>query len=131
MAAIADGGKISARKSSKVATRENSTTKERVAKAKKTKMAIATLKERSSSSCQAIAKYIEGHYKNGLPSHFKKLLNNQLRSLTEKGKLTQVKGCFELTDDIKKSTAVKAIKATSVVSKVGKLAPPKKPKVAT
>lgn len=75
--------------------------------------AIATLRERTGSSRRAIAKYIEAHYKSDLPSNFKKLLTNQLRILSQKGKLVQVKRSFKLTEELKKSSQVKAIKAAT------------------
>jgi len=75
--------------------------------------AIAVLRERTGSSRRAIAKYIEAHYKNDLPSNFKKLLNNQLRILTEKGKLVQAKHSFKLTEELKKSSQVKIIQAAN------------------
>lgn len=92
--------------------------------------AIATLRERTGSSSRAIAKYIEAHYKSDLPSNFKKLLTNQLRILSEKGKLVQVKRSFKLTEELKKSSQVKAIKAATKppAASLGKPVAAKKPK---
>uniref|UniRef100_A0A0C9S1E2 TSA: Wollemia nobilis Ref_Wollemi_Transcript_25596_1015 transcribed RNA sequence n=1 Tax=Wollemia nobilis TaxID=56998 RepID=A0A0C9S1E2_9CONI len=73
--------------------------------------AVATLKERRGSSRQAIAKYIAQKYAKELPENFKKLLNNQLRKLIEKEKLIQVKGCYKLAGDVKKTAQVKTIQA--------------------
>lgn len=94
--------------------------------------AIATLRERTGSSSRAIAKYIEAHYKSDLPSNFKKLLTNQLRILSEKGKLVQVKRSFKLTEELKKSSQVKAIKAATKppAASLGKPVAAKKPKPA-
>lgn len=94
--------------------------------------AIATLRERTGSSRRAIAKYIEAHYKSDLPSNFKKLLTNQLRILSEKGKLVQVKRSFKLTEELKKSSQVKAIKAATKppAASSGKPVAAKKPKPA-
>lgn len=94
--------------------------------------AIATLRERTGSSSRAIAKYIEAHYKSDLPSNFKKLLTNQLRILSEKGKLVQVKRSFKLTEELKKSSQVKAIKAATKppAASSGKPVAAKKPKPA-
>lgn len=94
--------------------------------------AIATLRERKGSSRRAIAKYIEAHYKSDLPSNFKKLLTNQLRILSEKGKLVQVKRSFKLTEELKKSSQVKAIKAATKppAASSGKPVAAKKPKPA-
>jgi histone H1/5 len=90
--------------------------------------AIASLRERMGSSHRAIAKYIEDHYKGELPSNFKKLLTNQLRILAEKGKLVQVKRSFKLTEELKKSSQVKAIKAASKPPPSGNPPAAKKPK---
>lgn len=94
--------------------------------------AIATLRERTGSSRRAIAKYIEAHYKSDLPSNFKKLLTNQLRILSQKGKLVQVKRSFKLTEELKKSSQVKAIKAATKppAASSGKPVAAKKPKPA-
>lgn len=90
--------------------------------------AIASLRERTGSSHRAIAKYIEAHYKGELPSNFKKLLTNQLRILAEKGKLVQVKRSFKLTEELKKSSQVKAVKAASKPPASGNPPAAKKPK---
>ena len=65
------------------------------------KAAIASLKERTGSSVQAITKYVEANYK--LPDNFKKVLSNQLKKLAAEGKLVKVKASYKLGDALKKA----------------------------
>ncbi|CAH1427016.1 unnamed protein product [Lactuca virosa] len=78
------------------------------------KEAIVTLKERTGSSQQAIAKHIEDTQKD-LPANFKKLLLVQLKNLVAAGKLTRVKNSFKL-GVVEKPTTVK--KAPAAAKKV-------------
>jgi histone H1/5 len=72
--------------------------------------AIAALKERTGSSQLAIAKWIEGKYAGVLPANFKKQLSLQLKKLSQKGKLVQIKHSYKLSDELKKpAKAVKKV----------------------
>nr|PNR53100.1 hypothetical protein PHYPA_009475 [Physcomitrium patens] len=88
--------------------------------------AIGALKERTGSSQYAIAKYLEDHYKTGLPPNFKKTLSIQLRNLTKAGKLVKVKNSFKLADELKKP-AKAAAKAPSAAKAPAKAKVTKKP----
>ncbi|KAG0474508.1 hypothetical protein HPP92_014194 [Vanilla planifolia] len=66
------------------------------------KEAILALHEKTGSSSQAIAKFIEGKHKGVLPGNFRKLLAIQLRGFAAKGKLVKVKASFKLSDSGKK-----------------------------
>eukprot|EP00252_Welwitschia_mirabilis_P013418 TRINITY_DN29519_c0_g1_i1.p1 TRINITY_DN29519_c0_g1~~TRINITY_DN29519_c0_g1_i1.p1 ORF type:complete len:214 (+),score=45.88 TRINITY_DN29519_c0_g1_i1:279-920(+) len=66
------------------------------------KEAISALKDRTGSSQQAIARYIDEKYKSHLPANHKKILSNQLRNLAKSGKLVKVKASFKLSDELKK-----------------------------
>lgn len=52
--------------------------------------AIKALKDRTGSSTQAIAKYIDGAYGKTLPDNWKKTLAVQVKRLAEAGKLVKV-----------------------------------------
>ncbi|KAJ8623295.1 hypothetical protein MRB53_031824 [Persea americana] len=58
--------------------------------------AISSLKERTGSSQQAIAKFIEEKYKTDLPPTFKKVLSIQLKKFAKSEKLVKVKNSFKL-----------------------------------
>lgn len=62
--------------------------------------AIASLKERTGSSNQAITKFVEGKYK-GLPDNWKKLMSVQVKRLVDSGKLVKVlrSPCFDICED--------------------------------
>ena len=63
--------------------------------------AISTMKERTGSSQQAIAKFIEEKHKKVLPPNFRKTLSLQLKNFVKSGKLYKVKNSYKLssTDD--------------------------------
>jgi histone H1/5 len=66
--------------------------------------AISALKERTGSSSQAIAKYVEDKHGRSLPANFKKMLSVQLRGFAAKGKLVKVKASYKLSDAAKKAS---------------------------
>lgn len=66
------------------------------------KEAILALHERTGSSPQAIARYIEERYKGVLPGNFRKFLAIQLRNFAAKGKLVKIKASFKLSESGKK-----------------------------
>ena len=68
--------------------------------------AIGALKDRTGSSQLAIAKWIEGKYAGVLPANFKKQLSLQLKKLSQKGKLVQIKHSYKLSDELKKPAKV-------------------------
>ena len=78
------------------------------------KAAIVSLKDRSGSSTQAIAKYLAATYK--LPDGWKKVLSTQVKKMAASAKLLKVKDSFKLGEAL--------IKAPKKVVK-------KKPKVST
>ncbi|KAK1420538.1 hypothetical protein QVD17_22216 [Tagetes erecta] len=87
------------------------------------KDAIVTLKERTGSSPQAIAKFIEGKYKD-LPANYKKLLSIQLKRNVVDGKLVKVKASFKLAP--KAASSVPAKKPVSKPKVAAKPAAKKK-----
>ncbi|KAI3801046.1 hypothetical protein L1987_29147 [Smallanthus sonchifolius] len=97
------------------------------------KDAIVTLKERTGSSPQAIAKFIEGKYKD-LPANYKKLLSVQLKKNVADCKLVKVKASFKLPPKNAPATADSSApvkKAKAPAKPVAKKAPAKKKAVAT
>ena len=84
--------------------------------------AIGALKERTGSSQLAIAKWIEGKYAGVLPANFKKQLSLQLKKLSQKGKLVQIKHSYKLSELKKPAKVVKKVvaKKASVEKKVVK-----------
>lgn len=67
--------------------------------------AISTLKERTGSSQQAIAKFIEEKHKKVLPPNFRKLLSLQLKKFVKSEKLFKVKNSYKIssTNETQKS----------------------------
>ncbi|OVA02578.1 Linker histone H1/H5 [Macleaya cordata] len=59
--------------------------------------AISSLKERTGSSQQAIAKFIEEKYLDGLPPNFKKVLSVQLKKFSKSERLVKVKNSFKIS----------------------------------
>ncbi|XP_074361250.1 uncharacterized protein LOC141701508 [Apium graveolens] len=72
------------------------------------KDALLALNEKGGSSSYAIGKYIEEKQKSLLPANFPKLLGQQLKNSSAKGKLIKVKASYKLADTVKK--AVSAMK---------------------
>ena len=60
------------------------------------KAAIKALKERNGSSLPAIKKYIAANYKYDVVKNAR-FINKALKSMSEKGTLTKVKGSFKLS----------------------------------
>ena len=60
------------------------------------KAAIKALKERNGSSLPAIKKYIAANYKYDTVKNAR-FINKALKTLSEKGALTKVKGSFKLS----------------------------------
>ena len=60
------------------------------------KAAIKALKERNGSSLPAIKKYIAANYKYDVVKNAR-FINKALKTLSEKGVLTKVKGSFKLS----------------------------------
>ncbi|KAF8376831.1 hypothetical protein HHK36_031497 [Tetracentron sinense] len=59
--------------------------------------AISSLKDRTGSSQQAIAKFVEEKYKTALPPNFKKVLSIQLRKFAKSERLVKVKNSFKIS----------------------------------
>ena len=87
------------------------------------KAAIVSLKDRSGSSTQAIAKYLAATYK--LPDGWKKVLSTQVKKMAASAKLLKVKNSFKLGEAL-----IKAPKKV-VKKKPPKQVVKKKPKVST
>merc|ERR1712066_386837 len=66
------------------------------AKSPAKKAAIKALKERNGSSLPAIKKYIAANYKYDVVKNAR-FINKALKTLSEKGVLTKVKGSFKLS----------------------------------
>jgi len=79
------------------------------------KAAIVSLKERSGSSTQAIAKYLAATYK--LPDGWKKVLSTQIKNLTKSAKLLKLKNSFKLGEALKKAPKKVVKKKAKVVKK--------------
>ncbi|ERN16825.1 histone H1 [Amborella trichopoda] len=74
--------------------------------------AIVALKERTGSSSQAIANFIQAEYGGGLPPNFKKMLSLQLKKLQKSEKLTRVKNSYKLAPSAKAVVKAKNLKIT-------------------
>ena len=81
------------------------------------KAAIVSLKERSGSSTQAIAKYLAATYK--LPDGWKKVLATQVKKMAASERLLKVKNSFKLGEALKKAPK-KVVKKKVVKKKVVK-----------
>jgi histone H1/5 len=79
------------------------------------KAAIVSLKERSGSSTQAIAKYLAATYT--LPDGWKKVLATQVKNLLKSEKLLKVKNSFKLGEALKKAPKKVVKKKAKVVKK--------------
>eukprot|EP01025_Chloroclados_australasicus_P050415 TRINITY_DN578_c0_g1_i2.p3 TRINITY_DN578_c0_g1~~TRINITY_DN578_c0_g1_i2.p3 ORF type:complete len:189 (+),score=22.69 TRINITY_DN578_c0_g1_i2:86-568(+) len=81
------------------------------------KEAIVSLKERTGSSSQAIAKYLSSKKEWDLPPNFSKHLSQQLKRLVADGKLKKVKASYKLDVEAKKVPVKKTVvkKKTAVV----------------
>ncbi|XP_061338449.1 histone H1-like [Gastrolobium bilobum] len=79
--------------------------------------AISTLKERTGSSHQAIAKFIEDKHKKVLPPNFRKMLSLQLKNFVKSERLYKVKNSYKISskdhETQKSKTASKATKKTT------------------
>ncbi|KAF5455329.1 hypothetical protein F2P56_024919, partial [Juglans regia] len=69
--------------------------------------AILTLKDRTGSSQQAIAKFAEEKYKKVLPPNFKKVLSVQLKRFVKSERLVKIKNSFKVSSTEKVKLAVK------------------------
>lgn len=81
--------------------------------------AISSLKERSGSSQQAIAKFIEEKHGRFLPPNYKKVLSVQLKKFVKTEKIVKVKNSFKIcaTAKAKKSVVVSAKKINKTTEK--------------
>mmetsp|Transcript_43946 Transcript_43946/g.70642 ORF Transcript_43946/g.70642 Transcript_43946/m.70642 type:complete len:146 (-) Transcript_43946:471-908(-) len=79
------------------------------------KAAIVSLKERSGSSTQAIAKYLAATYK--LPDGWKKVLATQVKKLVKSERLLQLKNSYKLGEALKKAPKKVVKKKVKVVKK--------------
>ena len=64
------------------------------------KAAVKALKERNGSSLPAIKKYIAANYKVDIVK-LNRFVNKALKTMTEKGVLTKVKGSYKLSAKVK------------------------------
>ena len=81
------------------------------------KAAIVSLKDRSGSSTQAIAKYLAVTYT--LPDGWKKVLSTQIKKMAASERLLKVKNSFKLGEELKKAPK-KVVKKKVVKKKVVK-----------
>ena len=72
--------------------------------------AILSLKDRTGSSQQAIAKFIEDQYKSLLPPNVKKTLSIQLKMFVKSEKLVKIKNSYKIS-------ALEKVKSVSRTSK--------------
>jgi len=79
------------------------------------KAAIVSLKDRSGSSTQAIAKYLAVTYT--LPDGWKKVLSTQIKNLSKSEKLLKLKNSFKLGEALKKAPKKVVKKKAKVVKK--------------
>lgn len=74
---------------------------------------LSALKDRTGSSQQAIAKFIEAKYKDVLPPNFQKILSVQLKKFVKSERLVKVKNSFKISSTEKlKSTIKESTKKT-------------------
>eukprot|EP01023_Acetabularia_acetabulum_P035035 TRINITY_DN329_c0_g1_i1.p2 TRINITY_DN329_c0_g1~~TRINITY_DN329_c0_g1_i1.p2 ORF type:complete len:158 (-),score=34.37 TRINITY_DN329_c0_g1_i1:238-711(-) len=79
--------------------------------------AVKTLKERTGSSSQAIAKYLGSKKEWDLPSNYPKQLSQQLKRLVADGKLKKVKASYKLAVDVKSPAKKKTVVKKTAVAK--------------
>ncbi|GMY17026.1 histone H1-like [Fagus crenata] len=87
--------------------------------------AILTLKDRTGSSQQAIAKFIEDKYKQVLPTNFKKVLSVQLKKFVKSERLVKIKNSFKVSSTEKLKLAVKETQKKKGNDKAKKAVMPK------
>jgi histone H1/5 len=83
---------------------------------------ILMLKDRTGSSQQAIAKFVEKKHKKVLPSKFKKVLSVQLKKFVKSERLVKVKNSFKVSS----IENLKYLGAKVMTQKTKKKAVPKK-----
>ncbi|GLT56231.1 hypothetical protein SLA2020_292910 [Shorea laevis] len=69
--------------------------------------AISTLKERSGSSQQAMAKFISDKYGDALPPNFKKMLSVQLKKFVKSERLVKIKNSYKISSTEKLKLEIK------------------------
>merc|ERR1711981_419593 len=89
------------------------------------KAAVKALKERNGSSLPAIKKYIAANYKVDIVK-LNRFVNKALKTMTEKGVLTKVKGSYKLSAKTKDEKPKKPKAAKKAKSPKKKAAKPKK-----
>lgn len=68
---------------------------------------ISTLKDRTGSSQQAIAKFIQAKYEGALPPNFQKMLSVQLKKFVKSERLVKVKNSFKISSTEKLKSVAK------------------------
>ncbi|KAF3436505.1 hypothetical protein FNV43_RR23597 [Rhamnella rubrinervis] len=68
---------------------------------------LSALKDRTGSSQQAIAKFIEAKYKDALPPNFQKILSVQLKKFVKSERLVKVKNSFKISSTEKLKSTIK------------------------
>ncbi|KAI9082569.1 hypothetical protein K1719_035438 [Acacia pycnantha] len=82
--------------------------------------AISVLKDRTGSSQQAIAKFIEDKHKSLLPPNFRTLLSVQLKKFVKSERLFKVKNSFKISSSEKNKTAKPRKKGVTPAQKAAK-----------
>lgn len=84
--------------------------------------AISTLNDRTGSSQQAIAKFIEDKHKNLLPPNFRTLLSVQLRKFVKSERLFKVKSSFKISSTEKLKLAIHETQGNKTAKPTKKIA---------
>ncbi|KAJ7973024.1 histone H1-like [Quillaja saponaria] len=87
--------------------------------------ALTTLNDRTGSSQQAIAKFIEDKYKKSLPPNFKKMLSVQLKKFVKSERLFKVKNSFKLSSTEKLKLVIKESQKKKITKPIKQDSAPK------
>ncbi|KAK4282542.1 hypothetical protein QN277_013904 [Acacia crassicarpa] len=82
--------------------------------------AISALNDRTGSSQQAIAKFVEDKHKSLLPPNFRTLLSVQLKKFVKSERLFKVKNSFKISSSEKSKTAKPRNKGATPAQKAAK-----------